>query len=108
MKIIREGLFETNSSSVHSITIMSERDYENWENSIPVHGKYTYIDLCNGEVKKMTSKEHEALDYYDRKYLKLYEQVKHNLNWYETKTFHKGEFPNEETWVALAVQTEDM
>ena len=30
MKTIRRGVFETNSSSTHSITIMSEEDYDLW------------------------------------------------------------------------------
>ena len=30
MKQIRCGLFETNSSSVHSITLMTKKDYEDW------------------------------------------------------------------------------
>lgn len=29
---IRQGLFETNSSSTHTITIVDAEDFENWEN----------------------------------------------------------------------------
>lgn len=29
---IRKGLFETNSSSTHSLTMCSEEDYDKWEN----------------------------------------------------------------------------
>lgn len=32
MKQIRQGLFETNSSSEHSLSIMKEADYEDWKN----------------------------------------------------------------------------
>lgn len=32
MKQIRQGLFETNSSSEHSLSIMKEADYEAWKN----------------------------------------------------------------------------
>lgn len=33
MKIqVRNGVFETNSSSIHSITMCSESDYEKWKN----------------------------------------------------------------------------
>jgi hypothetical protein len=31
MKQIRVGVFETNSSSTHSLTIVSEEDYEKWK-----------------------------------------------------------------------------
>lgn len=33
MKTIRNGTFETNSSSTHSIIIMTEEEYNNWENN---------------------------------------------------------------------------
>lgn len=29
---IRQGVFETNSSSTHSITIASESDFDKWKN----------------------------------------------------------------------------
>lgn len=32
MKQIRRGVFETNSSSVHTLTMCSEEEYEKWEN----------------------------------------------------------------------------
>ena len=31
MKVIRRGVFETNSSSTHSITMCSKEDYDKWE-----------------------------------------------------------------------------
>lgn len=38
---IRNGVFETNSSSVHSITMCSKSDYEKWKN-----GKMYYRDYA--------------------------------------------------------------
>ena len=32
MKVIRQGVFETNSSSTHSLTICSGEEYSKWEN----------------------------------------------------------------------------
>ena len=32
MKVIRLGVFETNSSSTHTMVIMSEEEYDKWEN----------------------------------------------------------------------------
>lgn len=32
MKQIRQGVFETNSSSTHSLTMMMKSDYERWHN----------------------------------------------------------------------------
>ena len=31
MKTIRNGVFETNSSSTHSVTIMNKEDYDRWQ-----------------------------------------------------------------------------
>ena len=42
MKIsIRQGVFETNSSSAHAIVIMPEEDYETWQN------EKSYLDLSD-------------------------------------------------------------
>lgn len=38
---IRQGAFETNSSSAHAIVIMSERDYEIWQS------EKSYLDLSD-------------------------------------------------------------
>ena len=32
MKTIRHGVFETNSSSTHSLTIMTQEEYDKWDN----------------------------------------------------------------------------
>ena len=34
---IRRGIFETNSSSVHSITICSENEFNHWENDSSIY-----------------------------------------------------------------------
>ena len=38
---IRQGAFETNSSSAHAIVIMPEKDYETWQN------EKSYLDLSD-------------------------------------------------------------
>lgn len=47
-KQIRRGVFETNSSSVHSLTMCSSEEYEKWEN-----GKVLFW----GEQDKFATKE---------------------------------------------------
>jgi len=47
MTSIRENVFETNSSSVHSLTICSKDDYQDWEN-----GKLILLDLTNELITK--------------------------------------------------------
>ena len=48
MKIqIRHGVFETNSSSVHSVTILNDEDYNKWINGKTIvsrHGKFVPIE----------------------------------------------------------------
>lgn len=39
---IRRGVFETNSSSTHNITILTEEDYQKW--------KTNYLDKNSGKV----------------------------------------------------------
>lgn len=40
---IRHGVFETNSSSTHSLTMMMKSDYERWENEkLYLFNGYTY------------------------------------------------------------------
>lgn len=44
---IRRGTFETNSSSMHSLTMCSEDTYEKWEN-----GELLFYDWDEGFIKK--------------------------------------------------------
>ena len=50
---IRHGLFETNSSSVHSMTLLTQDEYDKWES-----GDY-YLDLDEGKV--LTKGDVEAI-----------------------------------------------
>lgn len=50
MKQIRRNVFETNSSSVHSITMCSLEDYEKWKRGELV---YDYRDECLDEIKNV-------------------------------------------------------
>lgn len=55
MKIqIRRGVFETNSSSVHSITMCSKEDYERWENGELLLKRWggKLVDVNDPEVAK--------------------------------------------------------
>lgn len=53
MKTIRRGLFETNSSSVHSLTIMTQEEYDKWNDD-------TY--LCDDKVLTFEEAKNEAMD----------------------------------------------
>lgn len=54
---IRKGLFETNSSSTHSLTMCSEEDYDKWENGELFFNSweehfYNKEDMINDIIKR--------------------------------------------------------
>lgn len=59
-KQIRRGVFETNSSSTHSCTIMMKDDYDRWKrDELYLFDGYAshYPEECRPEVGKMYTKE---------------------------------------------------
>ena len=61
MRQIRRGVFETNSSSVHSLTMCSAEEYEKWEN-----GKLLYWqDKDKFETREDIIEELKNLKWYD-------------------------------------------
>lgn len=65
---IRKGVFETNSSSTHSITFMSESEYDAWKNG-EVYLNNTYGSSSQYADKKFVTRD-EAIDIlkYDKYY----------------------------------------
>lgn len=67
MKIqVRQGLFETNSSSVHSITMCMENDYEKWKNGelIFSNDAYKLVPLTNEEYREWKKGYDESIEKY--------------------------------------------
>lgn len=62
MKTIRKGVFETNSSSTHSLTIVPKEEYEKWEDGEVYFDRWNqkFITLEEG-IKE--EKESDYLDY---------------------------------------------
>lgn len=85
MKTIRVGIFETNSSSTHSITLCSEEDYEKWKNGELIYDRYSDSLIPLNEME-------EDPDRYQ--YLK-YDEFENEINYpqfyeeYETKSGEK-------------------
>lgn len=67
-KQIRTGVFETNSSSTHTLSIMPRKDYERWKSEgLYLSGNkiYTKEEVIN-ELRKYDKKyEYEPKDYSD-------------------------------------------
>ena len=63
---IRRGLFETNSSSVHSIVMCSESDFDKWKNGEYVYSKFDgKLVSINDDLyqKWLNTEESSRLDY---------------------------------------------
>lgn len=74
MKLVREGVFETNSSSTHSLTLCTESVYNDWKN-----GKLLY---CEEEDKFYEVGSKELKDYFAKCVL----MSRYQYNW-ETKSY---------------------
>lgn len=55
MRKTRIGVFETNSSSTHSLVILSKEDYERWQNNEVV------LNLYSGEVEELSNKDKKII-----------------------------------------------
>ena len=100
MKTIRNGIFETNSSSTHSLTVCSEEEYKGWK-----EGKFLYSNFIGfvpleqvlqlikeeQEVEITNEEALEILKKFPKEYPRFYDYEDHNyycerdLNTYTTK-----------------------
>lgn len=55
---IRRGVFETNSSSTHSMTMCLQSDYDKWERGEVLYDKYNskFVPVEEAETYKITNK----------------------------------------------------
>jgi len=83
MKIqIRRGVFETNSSSVHSLTICSKEDYEKWESGELLYSRW---NDCFVEATEENKEDKENYTY------EKYEDDIEYETFYDTHTTKSGE-----------------
>ena len=62
MKQIRSGVFETNSSSVHSITMCMQSEYDAWQNGEVYLNDNRWIHSSSAYTKKQFVTKEEAID----------------------------------------------
>lgn len=92
-KQIRMGVFETNSSSTHSMVICTKEEYEKWKN-----GEYVYVSETYGLAEEdkpttdfITAEQAEILlkkgaeDYYFKSFNKWEKDLEQDVNTYTTK-----------------------
>lgn len=67
MKIqVRQGVFETNSSSVHTITMVNESDYEKWKNGELLYDRYVEGLVPLNEIENPDEYDEDNSDNYKR------------------------------------------
>ena len=79
---IRRGVFESNSSSVHSLTMCMKSDYDKW-----VNGEFVY-SRWSGELVAITDGIKESMESGDGDYL-TYEQF-NDWEYMEYETFKRS------------------
>lgn len=96
MKVqVRRGVFETNSSSTHSITICSKEEFERWKNGDLIFDRYD-DKLCElSEIPDEDSEDYDECQYetygqwYEDEYLELFEEEYTSKNGDEIVAFGK-------------------
>ena len=64
MRLVRQGTFETNSSSTHALVIATKEDYKAWEENKKVMNLYNgTIEDLSDEDKKIIRNEDGSVDY---------------------------------------------
>ena len=107
---VRKGLFETNSSSVHTLVMCDESDYDKWKNGEFVFDNYfgKLIPVTDNEYvkwSKMSNIEKENR-YCEDDYLTFDEFFEHYESLYET--FEESyTTPNGETVIAFGYYGND-
>lgn len=62
---IRNGVFETNSSSVHTMTICTKKEFEGWENADLLYNTDTEKFITLAELSKYDEYEKEDIKTFD-------------------------------------------
>ena len=74
VKQIRHSVFETNSSSTHSITICSAEEFEKFKSGDLVYDDYkdVFVDSSTVDVDSDTDRYQTFDNYFDNDYLETY------------------------------------
>ena len=101
MKAIRQGCFETNSSSTHSITMCMESDYEKWKNGEMYWHRWNDELVSKEEVEKEMAKLREEFIADNPDFDENNEEWKEELEQYinEDKTYYTYEEFNDYDYI---------
>lgn len=95
---IRRGVFETNSSSTHSLTMCSEEEFEQWKNGKVLFDEdgETFVkasELSNKDKEYAAQEYEDNKDEYSKDWSELSETAKER---YYTKYAKENDFINED------------
>lgn len=62
MKSTRRGVFETNSSSTHSLTMCSKEDFESWKKGLVMFNEYDSKFIPTEEASKKIKEKYPELE----------------------------------------------
>lgn len=108
MKAIRQGCFETNSSSTHSITMCMESDYEKWKNGEMYWHRWNDELVSKEEVEKEMAKLREEFIANNPDFDENNEEWKEELEQYinEDKTYYTYEEFNDYDYIEYETYTD--
>ena len=107
MKTIRQGCFETNSSSTHSITLCMESEFEKWKNGELYWNRWDEKLVSKEEVEKEFAKireefisENPGFDENDEEWQEKLEQyINEDKMYYTYEEFNDYDYIEYETFV---------
>lgn len=84
MKVIRAGVFETNSSSTHSLCICTEDEYNKWKNGDLIYS-YWENDMITPphNLDELLDEDSPEFDYDARDNYRTYDYEDEYLEWYD-------------------------
>ena len=112
---IRRGVFETNSSSTHSLTMCSEEEFEQWKNGELLFeewgsGSFVKANSLSDDDKKYVAQDYENhKDEFSKDWSELSESAKekyytkyakeNNIVDEDAKTYEEWQYSNLETFI---------
>ena len=87
MKQIRRGVFETNSSSVHSITMCMKHDFDKWKNGEVYLNDGRWVNSSSEHKNKQFVTREEAIDIILN--AKYYSYIESELNSMDSDEFEE-------------------
>lgn len=80
MKTIRRNTFETNSSSVHCVTILSDKEYQNIKNGKAVLDYHNYVEITPQFIQEKIAEDKKYFESSIKEYEKNIEKFEKLIN----------------------------